>query len=222
MSETIVLPTHPLFNNLTDRKFGRLTVIAYAGRVGKKKISAWRVRCDCGTEKVVSASHLNQGLESCGCLRLERVREVRGTHGLCGTPEYRAWSHLIGRCENENDGSYPHYGARGIRVCERWRNSFEAFLEDMGPRPLGTEIDRYPNNDGNYEPGNCRWATRVENARNKRSNHAITFRGETRCASEWEEIFGLPKGRVVDRIRKGWSVERALTTPLDLRRLGQK
>jgi hypothetical protein len=117
-------------------------------------------RCDCGVTKEVSADAIRAGRQrSCGC--------ARTVHGMSGTPEYRTWANLIDRCTNPCSKSYDRYGGRGIRVCDRWRASFEAFLADVGPRPSAKHsIDRYPDNDGHYEPGNVRWATRTEQQRN--------------------------------------------------------
>lgn len=141
-----------------------------------------------------------------------RRRELEH-HGASRTPEYRVWTGVIKRCENPRMESYPRYGGRGIRVCPAWRVSFIAFLRDMGPRPSPKHsLDRI-NNDGNYEPGNCRWATPEEQMRNTSDNRLLTWRGETHTVTEWAEITGLPRVTISQRFHRGWSVERCLTIP---------
>lgn len=115
------------------------------------------------------------------------------------------------RCENPNDEHYPDYGARGIRVHERWQ-LFENFVADMGERPKGTTLDRIRVN-GHYEPGNCRWATAQEQNRNKRSSRMVTFEGQTKCVAEWASIYGVSRNIILYRLDAGWTVEKALTTP---------
>lgn len=128
---------------------------------------------------------------------------------------YKAWAHMIQRCTDPNAKGWENYGGRGIRVCTRWRNSFKAFLEDMGECPLDLEIDRWPNKNGYYEPGNCRWATDAEQARNRRNNRMILFLGKTQCLSDWAEQFGLSKQVLHQRLSRGWTVERAFTQKID-------
>jgi hypothetical protein len=138
----------------------------------------------------------------------------REIHGMARTAEYRAWAAMISRCGDESV-VYRHYGARGISVCDRWRNSFAAFYHDMGPRPSSAHsLDRWPNNDGNYEPGNCRWATRSEQMRNVRSNRNIAFEGHTKTAAEWEAELGAGKHTIRSRIDRGWSLDEAMKTPI--------
>lgn len=131
------------------------------------------------------------------------------------TSEYTTWGQMIQRCHNQNAQAYPKYGGIGITVCQRWRDSFEAFLEDMGPKPsLKHTIDRFPDRAGNYEPGNARWATRTEQARNVSRNVILTLEGESRTLPEWAELRGLAPDLVKYRLRVlGWSVDRALGTP---------
>lgn len=147
--------------------YGRLTVMAFVERLrtpAGAPYRTWRCRCICGTETVVRGGNLGNGHTlSCGCHKLT----VNITHGRTDTAEYSVWEGMIQRCHNPKDTKWPLYGARGVKVCERWR-SFENFLADMGERPPETSIDRYPDNDGNYEPGNCRWATIWEQNRNLR------------------------------------------------------
>ena len=135
-------------------------------------------------------------------------------HGQYGTPTYNVWRTMRQRCLNPRCNVYEYYGGRGITVCKRW-DSFAAFLEDMGECPKGLTLDRYPDKDGHYEPGNCRWATRTEQARNTRRNRMVTLNGKTMCLAAWAEEYGLSARIVCTRIyTQKWSIERALTTPL--------
>lgn len=204
------IPTDPRFQNLTDRTFGRLTVVAFAGR--RRGNSLWHCVCKCGGATRSSTNDLKTGhTNSCGCYLSERVTK----HGCAGrgkmSPEYMAWSGIIQRCTNDKSPNYHNYGGRGIKVCDRWL-TFENFLADMGRRPPGTTIDR-KNNDGNYEPGNCRWATQKEQCRNNRRNRRITFDGETLTIIEWSERTGLPFNLIRKRLHRGWPPEKIFTTP---------
>jgi len=133
------------------------------------------------------------------------------------TSEYGIWSQMIGRCHNETNESYEDYGGRGIKVCDTWRNDFAAFLRDMGPRPsLKHTLDRYPDNDGNYQPGNVRWATKTEQARNTRSNVIVIIDGARMTLAEAVELSGLPYSIVRNRLhRYGWAPARAFGFPED-------
>jgi hypothetical protein len=138
-----------------------------------------------------------------------------GEHGLSKIPEYRVWVLMIQRCHTPGSKSFKDYGGRGIVVCDRWRYSFKNFITDMGRRPsAGHSIERIKNGRG-YEPGNCKWATRAEQGRNQRSNHLLTFRGETKVIADWAIETGLLSATISYRVLKlGWTPERALTTPL--------
>lgn len=157
------------FADLTGQRFGRLTVIAAAGHRATK--TAWVCRCDCGTEIVAIGNNLKRRTRSCGCLNSERARVVHTTHGHGSRqrpdPTYSSWLAMKARCENPKSISYPRYGGSGVRICARWAHSFENFLQDMGERPADRTLDRI-NPNGNYEPGNCRWATHSEQRINRR------------------------------------------------------
>lgn len=177
-------------------------------------------RCDCGRVKAVRLMNLRSGkTKSCGCLAKELAVERghrfggRKKHGWTGTAEYRIWLGMKSRCADlENAG----YGGRGIRVCERWEESFPAFLEDMGPRPSPEHsIDRYPDNNGNYEPGNCRWATPFEQARNRRNSVILEFDGRRMWVSEWAAELGVPVQRIFKRLKRRWSAEDTLKKPVE-------
>lgn len=170
--------------DLTDQVFGRLTVIECVG--ARRHGRFWKCLCECGNYKEYTTGALRSGhVQSCGCTTRSR------THGMFGTPEYAAWAGIKGRCLNQNDPAYKNYGGRGIAMCERWADSFENFYADMGPRPSNKHsIDRI-NNDGNYEPSNCRWATKKEQSRNTRKNHLIAFNGEVLCVAEWADKLGI-------------------------------
>jgi hypothetical protein len=134
------------------------------------------------------------------------------THGLTNTSEYQAWLRMKSRCNNPQNQDFARYGGRGIKVCKRWMDSFENFYADMGPRPRGASLDRYPNNDGDYAPGNTRWANQKQQCRNRSNNRLLTHNGITMCMADWADRLGIKFSILNDRInRYGWSVERALS-----------
>lgn len=170
--------------NKIGRVFGRLTIIGPSRFDGKK--SSWLCRCSCGNELFVLNSNLrvDGGTQSCGCIRAERDQArhersvTRKTH-----PNYVIWMRMRSRCLSPADKIYKYYGGRGIRVCQRWLDSFQAFVEDVGVRPSKNHsIDRI-DNDGHYEPGNVRWATRIEQTNNMSTNRLVEYRGETTTLS---------------------------------------
>lgn len=213
------------FIPLAGCRIGRFVVLEEAGRTSGGSIR-WRCRCDCGVEKLVHGQKLRERLTlSCGCLRHELAR-ARITHGQSRsghrTPEYQAWKGLISRCENPKNKCFDDYGGRGIVVCKRWRESFEAFFSDMGPRPLTKiSLDRI-DVDGPYSPKNCRWATAIEQARNKRTNCRIEYKGESRVLTEWAEILGVDIKFLSARLINGMSVDQAFETPIRKTARGQE
>lgn len=198
---------------VAGQQWGRLTTIAEVGRSPRRAI-LWECLCSCGKTTVTMATSLRSGnTKSCGCLQNERCRVTKNrTHGMIHTREYRSWASMRNRCANPKNPAYHLYGGRGITVCERW-DSFESFYSDMGPRPEDCSLDRV-DADGNYEPGNVRWATQKVQQNNRRSNVRITYRGETRTVTEWASVVGLPYSAVSQRFAKGWNTEKTLTTPL--------
>jgi hypothetical protein len=197
--------------DLTGRQFGRLTVIGGPTTAGRRRIM-WLCTCVCGNEKMVRADHLKSGhTESCGCIPSGPSKSL----GLRKDPLYARWRGMIARTTHPDHPRYSDYGGRGIEVCERWK-SFQGFAEDMGPTFSPELTLERIDNDRGYEPGNCRWATAIEQARNKRTSYFVTFRGHTKTIAEWSELLGLNYDTVRGRLRKqGWSVERTLTTGAD-------
>jgi len=192
-----------IVDDLTGRRFGRLKVIERAAnsRHGKAR---WRCKCDCGDEPTLIGSNLKGGREpSCGCARRDQASSRFTKHGGAGSPTYRSWLSMRRRCEDPSDASFPRYGGRGIRICERWQR-FENFLADMGKRPIGKTLDRWPNGAGNYEPGNCRWATPKEQSQNSRTPRLITFDGVSKNVSDWARHFGIADATMHERLAKGW------------------
>lgn len=218
---------HPKqFKDRSGQRFGRLLVIEEAERPANchaPKIY-WRCRCDCGNVVVVDVDSLRQGnTKSCGCLRKEVIAQAGGkrrTHGMTRSPEYRAWIGMKVRCYVPTNKDYAQWGGRGITVCERWRESFEAFYQDMGPRPGPRySIDRIDNN-GPYSPENCRWATYSEQNYNQRPARPpakfprYTFDGKTLTLAQWARETNIPYRALAKRIYRGWSIEKAINTPM--------
>lgn len=201
--------------DLTGQRFGKLTVVSDGGYkpVGhNRRMVQWICRCDCGKETTVLAMNLRGGItKSCGCGRRDanlkrclRHGHARGRHrGERPSREFLVWMNIKDRCYRSSAEAYPWYGGRGIVMCERWRNSFEHFLSDMGLCPANSQIDRI-DNDGNYAPDNCRWITHKENCRNKRGNVPIEFNGI--CFStiaEAAERYGITADTVKRRLKRG-------------------
>jgi hypothetical protein len=194
-------------------RFGEWEVLGDAPR--KRSHKTYRVRCSCGkiADRTIYELQPNES-RSCGHTpRNTSPTDGRVTHGHARkrqkTKAYRVWKSMRHRCEEPRASSYERYGGRGIRVCESWYR-FENFLADMGEPPDGMQIDRIDSN-GNYCPENCRWVTPKENARNRRSTRVITLNGESRCLTDWLTTLGISATTFYKRIKRGWSIERALT-----------
>lgn len=190
--------------DLAGRQFGMITVLSYSHTISGR--AQWLCECQCGNRKVIPAEHLRDGVKSsCGCVPINR------THGMRGTRIYTIWKNIRARCTNTKERGYANYAGRGIRLCERWYK-FENFYSDMGDPPTPKHsIDRI-NNNGNYEPGNCRWATPTEQARNRRNSVIVEHNGISMTCAEWDQSRGFPQGTIARRIRKGWSVNDAVET----------
>lgn len=203
-----------IITQLTGQQFGRLTAIALDGKIGTH--AAWKCVCQCGNVTRVRSNFLQSGkTKSCGCLQAEvshdkAIRQFT-THGQYDTPVYRTWLAMKARCLRPTHEAYPDYGGRGITICERWKDSFENFHSDMGDPP-GPQYSIERNDvNGNYEPGNCKWATIVEQRRNTRVSARLTYNGVTKTLAEWAEETGIHRTTITTRLRKlKWSVARAL------------
>lgn len=200
--------------NLVGTKVGRLTVSKFLYR-GKSYSPFFECICDCGNIKTISGSHLrNIKIRSCGCLARELTAKRNYKHGMSNTKEHRAWLAMHNRCNLKTLKGYENWGGRGIKVCSRW-GSFDSFLEDMGYSPTSKHsIDRIDNN-GNYEPQNCRWATNKQQTRNLRSNKNYELNGVVKTLSEWCEEFNLNYGTIHNRIYSlKWCFQKAITSPI--------
>ena len=195
-------------NNLSDmlnQRFGRWVVTGLHEH--PKKVHC---KCDCGKEKVVWKNNLLSGkTKSCGCFRTEKIVDRFKTHGLSQTYTYSSWQHMINRCYNPDNTNYPHYGGRGITVCEEWREYLN-FLRDMGERPEGLSIDRIDNDKG-YSKENCRWATQQQQRSNTRMSRKYTYKGEYITLKAISDQTKVPYETLRHRLLKGLSIEEAVS-----------
>lgn len=198
--------------DLTGRVFGRWHVGAYVRRPENTN-AYWVCTCDCGNVREVAGYSLTMKKSlSCGCLQVERTSNANKKHGMSHTPLFAVWNTMKQRCSNPNSEKYPRYGGRGITVCEEWRSSFLVFYNwatESGYRP-DLSIDRIDNN-GNYEPGNCHWASDSLQANNKSNNLMVAFRGKLFTLSELSKTSGINYGALKARIRRDWTAERAIS-----------
>lgn len=198
------------FRDITGQRSGRLTAVR---RVESRKGSTlWLCKCDCGNDKVVYlASFTLRPNLSCGCLHKEIQRKRLTKHSMARSPEYHAWQAMRQRCFTKHHPEYPNYGARGITVCDQWRYSFPAFFADVGLRPSKKHSIERRDNDKGYSPENCYWGTTRDQNKNKRSNHFVEYRGKSLTVTDWALELGINPNTLSERLRKGWSVERAFT-----------
>lgn len=200
----------PAFVDLTGKVFGRWKVSYRKGISMSNRITWWCV-CSCGTEREVVGANLVRGLsKSCGCLNLELCVQRATTHGMSDSSEFRIWQLMIDRCHNPKSTSFHNYGERGIEVCSRWRESFSAFYEDMGPRPEDFSVERKDNNGG-YTPSNCVWIPKGEQAKNKRTNRRLVAFGRTQLLVEWARELGVSASLLHYHL-KNQSLESYMTT----------
>ena len=203
-----------ILENLTGIRFGRYVVIGNPNKI--KNQYYWECICDCGTIKNVRGGHLKSGkIVSCGCHKNEGVGNRSRTHGLSKTRIYRIYKHMLDRCYSSTCQDFSEYGGRGIKICDKWLKSFVNFYEWSilhGYSPI-LSIDRIDVN-GNYSPENCRWATNIQQANNKRNNHYIEFDGKTMTISQWSKATGISQDAIERRINKyHWNFSDALTRP---------
>lgn len=204
----------------TGVRFGKLVGEAFHHST-EDNARVWLMRCDCGGSRLITPSKLNSEGEEAACLPCRKlegvgilrtatvVREAGSSQGLT----YASWQAMKTRCLNVNDHGYPNYGGRGIKIYQPWIESYDNFLSDMGERPEGTTIDRIDGN-GNYEPGNCRWATPTEQNNNLSSNHRLSFNGESLTVKQWSRKLKINDQTLHERLKAGWPLEKALTEPV--------
>jgi hypothetical protein len=209
-----MLDSRPQIKDLTEMRFGKL--IARTAFRGRRGCIWWNCDCDCGNTRKSSGTMLREDrCTHCGCEKSKNISKINRTHGLSKFPEFHSWWQMINRCENKNNLHYNRYGGRGIKVCDRWKgvNGLANFIIDMGARPPGHTIERIDNN-GDYEPGNCRWATMREQSRNRSSNHIITIGTESKPVVDWCAQYTIAVGTFNARVKNGMDPLQALTKPI--------
>lgn len=200
-------------NDYSGKKIGLLTVVKRAGSNHQRE-AMWLCKCECGNETVIKGSDARTGhIKSCGCWRRQNSKNMLTKHGQRHTRLYHIWCGMKTRCNNPKDIGYNLYGGRGIRVCEEWSQDFMSFYRWANENGYTDKmtIDRIDAN-GNYCPENCRWETQKAQQNNRRNNHVISYNGETHNLAEWAEITNIKAGTIYNRLKRGWTVERALTT----------
>ena len=195
--------------DLSGKKFNMLTIVEdaedYISPIGKRFVRV-KALCDCGNYTIANKSAIKNGtLKSCGCLHKKSITK----HGLSKTPAYRRWGSIKARCNNKNSNHYADYGGRGIKVCRRWLK-FDNFQDDMGERPKGTSIDRI-NNNGNYEPSNCKWSTKKEQSNNRRNNIVIKYKGNEKTITEWARHFKINESTFYYRYKNKMPLEKMMS-----------
>lgn len=211
---------HGRYMDIAGKRFGKLVVIKYVGN-NKHQKSQWLCKCDCGNTAIVVGTELRQGhTKSCGCIHLQQMYSKFNTkHGLCSHRIHGVWNAMKERCLNPKDKSYKNYGARGIKVCPDWVNNFKSFYDwamqngyDENAKTGKCTLDRIDNN-GNYEPSNCRWVDNNTQQKNTRRNRLITYQNKTQCLTDWANELNIKFDVLKDRLGKlNWSVEKAFTT----------
>jgi hypothetical protein len=206
--------------DLSGMKFGRWKIKSFHSK-DKWGNHLWMAECACGTESIVRGKDAIRGATiSCGCYLSEVSKRTFTTHGLTRSTEYNSWRAMKARCHDPKSVQFKDYGGRGITIQGPWVNSFEEFLSYMGPKPSNNHsIDRYPDKNGNYEPGNVRWATAKEQGNNTRRNHLVTFDGRTQTIDQWSRETGINYGTLRSRLRIGWTDAAAITGIKELRHL---
>lgn len=221
MNQSESLKPSRIVKNILGQKFGRLTVLEYVG-INKHGSAMWKCRCDCGTVRIFKGILIRRGdTKSCGCWKRQEWLESLTKHGCTAggrpTPEYVAWSNMRRRCLNPTHEQYKNYGGRGIRVCSGWE-TFQNFLADVGLRPdLKLSLHRIDNNKG-YFPGNVTWGTDQEQQNARQNNSTFLFNGKRQTVAQWAREIGMEFATLQHRLRRGWTVEEALTTPLVFKR----
>lgn len=198
---------------MNGMRYGRLLVLCAAGHNGRAL--QWLCLCDCGRKTYVRGADMRQGKHlSCGCLQSERASAANGKHRGCSTKIYFVWGSMIGRCHNPKNKSYPRYGGRGITVCDRWRNSFEAFRHDMGARPSDQHSIERKDNSLGYDPSNCCWATTTQQSNNRRNVKRYQYGGRDGTARDMSQWFNVPFKILRNRLGSlKWPIERAISQP---------
>lgn len=230
MSDEIVfepIPTYKRFNDLSDQEFDRIKVVGYAGlrpvgHTGRQNGAHWWCVCSCRPERIFllyahCLTHFSN--RSCGCLHSDATREQFTTHGESYSDEYTAIARAIQRCENENNPQYYLYGESGISVFPEWKNNIKAFVQHIGRKPSKRHsLDRFPNQNGNYEPGNVRWATPKQQVRNRRITRMMTYEGRTQSIGDWADETGISYQILITRKMRGFTDNECLTTPIGAQR----
>jgi hypothetical protein len=224
MAKFIVVHSVKVATDFVPQTFGRLTTLGPKFRLpsGKTGRSASHqvCRCECGKTTLVQVANLGK-TKSCGCFRSERITQLSYRHGHCSSltraDGYSSYQQMKERCLNPEHKSYHNYGGRGIRICDRWldpQNGLENFLQDMGGRPSQEYSIERNCLDSDYCPENCRWATKKEQARNKRNTVLLAHNGKTQCVVAWAEELGIHPNNIYGRLRRGWSVEDTIVSPI--------
>lgn len=200
--------------DISGQRFGMLVAVKRIA-IKPRRGSLWECKCDCGNTKAIFQCQLRQGkTKSCGCFFKKNVGKWNTTHGCSMTKAFRSWMGMIRRCHSEHDAAFARYGGRGIKVCEEWRNSFDAFLRDMGHPPTAKHSIGRIDNDGHYQKDNCEWQTAAQQNANRSNSVFITIDGKTKCVSEWCRHFGVNVPAAFARIKYGWDPVRVFTTPI--------